>query len=326
MLKVRFSTSKILFTATVILLTVLFLTSCQPKKVEASADSILKSDTVTFTDALGREVEVKKSPERVAALIGSFADVWQLAGGKVCATAEDAWTDFGLELDGAVNIGTAHSTNAEKLLSTSPELVLASASTASNVNLLGTLEAAGISVAYFDVDCFEDYLHMLRICTELTGRHDLYKTNGLDVKSEIDAVKEEFKKMDISDSERTVLLLRASSGFVKAKGSRGTILGEMLYDIGCINIADSDTTLLDDLSIEAVIRRAPHRIFVVTMGDDTEKATQNVYSMMNENPAWMSLDAVKQNRIHFMDRKLFNIKPNAKWAQSYEQLFDIFKN
>lgn len=325
MLKVRFSTSNILFTATVILLTVLFLTSCQPKKVEASADSILKSDTVYFTDALGREVSVKKSPERVAALIGSFADVWQLAGGKVCATAEDAWDDFGLELPDAVNIGTAHSTNAEKLLSTSPDLVLASASTASNVKLLETLEAAGITVAYFDVDSFEDYLHMLRICTELTGRHDLYKTNGLDVKSEIDAVKEEFKKMDISDSERTVLLLRASSGFVKAKGSHGTVLGEMLSDIGCINIADSDTSLLEDLSVEAVLRSSPHRIFVVTMGDDTQKAADNFYAMIDGNAAWQSLDAVRHNRIHFMDRKLFNIKPNAKWRESYEQLCDIFK-
>ena len=325
MLKVRFSTSKLLFTATVILLTVLFLTSCQPKKAEASADSILKSDTVYFTDALEREVSVKKSPERVAALIGSFADVWQLAGGTVCATAEDAWDDFSLSLPDAVNVGTAHSTNAEKLLSTSPDLVLASASTASNVKLLETLEAAGITVAYFDVDSFEDYLHMLRICTELTGRHDLYKTNGLDVKAKIDAVKEEFKKMDISDSERTVLLLRASSGFVKAKGSHGTVLGEMLADIGCINIADSDTSLLEDLSVEAVLRASPDRIFVVTMGDDTETAVSNFYAMIDENPAWQSLDAVRLGKIHFMDRKLFNIKPNAKWQESYEQLCDIFK-
>ena len=67
----------------------------------------LGRDSVTFTDALGREVTVPKNPERVVSLLGSFADVWMLAGGKLCASAEDAWEDFGLELDDAVNIGGA---------------------------------------------------------------------------------------------------------------------------------------------------------------------------------------------------------------------------
>ena len=61
------------------------------------------------------------------------------------------------------------------------------------------------------------------------------------------------------------------------------------------------------------------------MGDDTETAVSNFYAMIDENPAWQSLDAVRLGKIHFMDRKLFNIKPNAKWQESYEQLCDIFK-
>ena len=32
-------------------------------------------NTVVFTDALGREVNIKKNPGQVAALLGSFADV-----------------------------------------------------------------------------------------------------------------------------------------------------------------------------------------------------------------------------------------------------------
>ena len=117
--------------------------------------------------------------------------------------------------------------------------------------------------------------------------------------------------------------LRASSTSVKAKGSSGTILGEMLKDLGCINIADSDKTLLDTLSAESVIRSEPYRIFVVTMGDDTDKALSNLSALMEKNPAWGTLEAVRENRLHLMDRKLFNIKPNAKWADSYEKLCNI---
>ena len=278
---------------------------------------------IIFTDALNREIHIEKSPERVAALIGSFADVWQLSGGSVCATAEDAWDDFGLELGDAVNIGGAHSPSVESLLSADPDFVIASASTASNVEMKETLENAGITVAYFDVDCFEDYLSMLDICTDITGRKDLYVQNGTMLQAQIDAIKEECLQANLPENERKILLLRASSGFVKAKGSEGTILGEMLADLGCINIADSDEALLENLSVESVIREEPYRIFVVTMGDDTETAIDNRTRMMDETPAWGSLEAVSENRLHIMDRKLFNIKPNAKWAEAYEQLSAI---
>ena len=41
--------------------------------------------------------------------------------------------------------------------------------------VLETLEAAGINVAYFEVNDFQDYLEVLRICTDITGRKDLYE-------------------------------------------------------------------------------------------------------------------------------------------------------
>ena len=280
-------------------------------------------DCITFTDALGREVTVPKKPQRVAALIGSFADVWVLAGGQLCAAADDAWADFELELPDAVNIGGAHSPNLELLFSANPDFVIASGSTASNVRLKETLEAAGITVAYFDVDNFEDYLAMLRICTDITGRDDLYETNGLAIQARIEAIKSQLGEKALPEDRRTVLLLRAHSGSVKAKGSEGTVLGEMLKDLGCINIADSDTSLLEALSVERVIRQEPYRILVVTMGDDTQKALENLNQMMGENPAWGTLRAVTEGRLHLMDRKLFNMKPNADWAESYEKLSKI---
>lgn len=289
----------------------------------AGAETVKESDTVTFTDALGRTVSVKKNPERTAALLGSFADVWTLAGGSLCAAAEDAWEDFGLDPEGAVNIGGAHSPSLELLLSAEPDFVLGSASTASNVEMLETLEAAGISAACFDVDNFDDYLAMLDICTDITGRKDLYEQNGLKIQEQIEAVRERYRKADIPEEERTVLILRASAGLIKAKGSSGTILGEMLSDMGCVNIADGDTALLENLSVEEVILRQPYRIFVVTMGDDTEAAMKSFENMLLENPAWGSLEAVKADRLHFMDKTLFNLKPNARWGEAYQKLYEI---
>ena len=303
-----------------IFLTLVLLALCG---CSAQPEANPAENAVVFTDALGRKVTIEKEPQRVAALIGSFADVWQLSGGTVCATAEDAWDDLGLEMGDAVSLGGAHSPSLETLLSTEPDFVIASASTSSNVEMKEVLENAGIPVAYFDVDCFEDYLNMLDICTDMTGRKDLYEQNGTRIAEQIEATREECAAADLTEKERTVLLLRAASTSVKAKNSEGTILGEMLKDLGCINIADSDETLLENLSVESVIRQEPYRIFVVTMGSDTEKAMDNLSRMMEENPTWGTLEAIRENRLYVMDRKLFNNKPNAKWAESYEKLSEI---
>ena len=296
----------------------LLLSSCS-----AASEQTPSEDAVRFTDALGREVSVKKSPSRVCALIGSFAEVWQLAGGSICAAAEDAWEDFGLELEGAVNIGGAHSPSAELVISSRPELVLASASTAADVSMCGLLENAGITVVYFDVDGFSDYLAMLRICTEITGREDLYEKNGMEISRRIEKLLDEASDASISGEERKILLLRVSSGTVKAKDSKSTVLGTMLCELGCINIADSEAGLLETLSVESVIKQDPYRIFAVTMGNDTKAAEDNLWRMLEENPAWGGLRAVKEGRVHVMDRALFNLKPNVRWADAYEILAQI---
>lgn len=307
--------------AFLISLTILTFYGCTTKNQNDLADN--ESNTVIFTDDLEREVTVSKNPKKVATLIGSFADVWTLAGGEICAAPEDAWSDFGLDLKNAVNIGGAHSPSLELLLSSEPDFVIASSSTAKNVEMKEVLENAGITVAYFDVDCFQDYLDMLDICTDITGRKDLYEQNGLNVQKKIEEIKEDMKSANIPEEKRTVLLLRGASGFVKAKNSEGTILGEMLADLGCVNIADSDKSLLENLSIESILKNDPYRIFVVTMGDDTDAAINSLKKIMNENPAWNELRAVKENRMHFMDKKLFNLKPNVRWADAYEQLYEI---
>lgn len=317
MLKRSLSANKILCLFTAVTLLASLLGGCSQ-----SNESSEISDTVTFTDALDRSVTVNKSPQRVAALLGSFADTWILSGGEICAAAEDAWDDYGLELKDAVNLGGAHSPSLESLLSADPDFVIASPSTKADVEMKETLENAGITVAYFDVDKFNDYLAMLKICTDITGRNDLYEQNGEKVKEEIEKIKKDFSSANLTEEKRTVLLLRTSASLLKAKGSEGTVLGEMLNDLNLINIADSDETLLENLSVESVIRQEPYRIFAVSMGDE-DAAKKNLSKTMEENPAWGKLDAVAQNRLHIMEKKLFNLKPNANWAKAYEELVEI---
>ena len=297
-------------------------TSDEDKKAASEGYDITAGASVdnpyTFTDDYGRSFTVT-SHNRVAAMIGSFADIWTSAGGEIVAAANDTWTNFDLGLsESVVNIGGILNPNTELLIAAQPDFVIASCNTDSNIALMSTLENAGITVAYFDVSNFSQYLNMLDHCTMITGRRDLYKTNGEDVKAQIDEV-----KRSMGDNHPKVLFIRAAASSVKAKGSTGSVGGEMLADLGCINIADSDKSLLDDLSLEAIVAADPDYIFVTTQGNDTEAAMKNFDKLVSDNPAWSSLRAVKESRYYVLDKKLYNLKPNAQWGKAYKQLAEI---
>lgn len=285
---------------------------------EETETEALEAEVVTFTDDLGREVTVS-DPGRVATLIGSFTDIWLLAGGEVVAAANDSWTSLELDLgEDVVNLGSILNPDLEQLIAAEPDFVIASANTDADIELEETLTQAGITVAYFAVSNFDDYLHMLDIATSITGRKDLYQENGLAVQEQIKQVKER-----IDGSAPTVLFLRTASGSIKAKGSKDNVGGEMLADLGCINIADQEESLLDDLSIEAIIGADPDYIFITTQGENTQAAMDTAEEQLLGNPAWSSLTAVQEGRYYVLDKHLYNLKPNAKWGQAYEQLADI---
>ena len=277
-------------------------------------------EAVTFTDDLDREITVAK-PSRVAALIGSFADVWCLAGGQgtLVAAADDSWTQFDLDLPETVeNLGAVKEPNVEKLLAAEPDFVLGSTKTAADVELLDLLEQSGIGVAYFDISSFADYLRMLEVCTWLTGCPERYTQYGADVQSQVEQA---IARQD--GSAPRVLYVRATGSSCKVKNSQGTVLGEMLASLGCVNIADSETGLLETLSMETILAEDPEHIFVVLQGSDTTKAEQTLELSLLSNPAWNELTAVREGRYHVMDQRLYNVKPNARWGEAYEKLADI---
>lgn len=299
----------------------LLLSACGGGPPEAEPETARSVASVSVTDDLNRTVTIPARPQRVAVLIGSFADVWCLAGGKesLVAAAGDAWTQFDLDLGPEVtDLGGVKEINTEALLAAQPDLVLASSNTDAGVALLDLLEEAGVSTAYFKVSSFEDYLRMLKICTELTGCPENYTRYGTEVQAEVESARRR-----VDGSAPTVLYVRATGASCKVKNSRDSVLGEMLADLGCVNLADSDASLLENLSLEVILERDPDFIFAVVQGSDPTKAEALLEATLLSHPAWSSLSAVREGRFHVMDQKLYNLKPNANWGTAYEELADI---
>lgn len=306
----------------VLLLMALLLASCAGPRPDPSPSPSpgAAEEPVSFTDDLGRTLELPP-PRRVAALIGSFADIWCLAGGRdtLIAAAGDAWTNFDLNLNAdTADLGSVKEPNLEVLLAARPDFVLASCNTQADLDLMAAFEDAGIPAAYFEVDSFADYLRMLDVCSRLTGCPERYEEYGAQVQARVEQA---VARQD--GSAPTVLYIRASGSSCTVKGSEGSVLGEMLAALGCVNVADREGALLENLSLEGVIAADPDYIFSVLQGADKDKAQAVLDSTLLSNPAWNSLRAVREGRFYTLDHTLYNLKPNARWGEAYEKLADI---
>lgn len=308
-----------------ILLVCMMVVACgcadNTKKAEPKKEKKVEStQNYTFTDDLGRKVTVNH-PKRVACLISSFSDIWALAGGvdQIVAATDATWRYLNLPLkEDVVNLGSSKELNLEELVACEPDFVLASCGTERNLELEQSLEQMGINVGYFSVDNFKDYLRVLKICTEITGCVENYEKNGTDVEKQVEKAK---KRVD--GSNPSALYIRATGSSCKVKDSKDSVLGEMMADLGCVNIADKENSLLEQLSMEKILEEDPEYIFVVLQSADPKEAEGILESTLLSNPAWKTLRAVKNGHYYVMDPNLYNLKPNARWGEAYEKLADI---
>ena len=282
---------------------------------------------VTLTDDAGREVTVS-SLERVVVCMGSFAKTWQLAGGSLVGTTADALADY--ELEGAENIasvGDFTAPNLEQILALDPTLVIMSAASAgrggqsSQTDLVEPLASAGVPVLTFKVTLFGDYLRMLRACCDLTGRYDLYYENGLATRDRIDEVLAAAAQARSESGEEvpTCLIMTTYSGGTRVLNS-STQSGAAAADLGAMNLADQNPSLLKDYSLESVVALDPKFIFVMAMGNDTEAAERALKEQTEDNPAWAGLTAVREGRFITLDPELFQYKPLEAWDEMYRTM------
>lgn len=295
------------------LLTALFLLcSC-------SAQPISEEKQISFTDSMNHLVSLDKTPETVAVLFSSYAEIWNLAGGTVSVTVgESVERGFAPLETPLVDDGAGKTIDMELLLAAQPDFVIGSADIDAQVEACGLLRQAEIPAALFRVDTFSDYLSMLKICTQITGDAQAYETHGTAVKEHIDAILAAAQTQQ--SQQKDILFIRAGSQYsaTKAKRAPDHFVCIMLDELGAHNIADEAEVLLDGLSLEEILLQDPDHIFLTTMG--SEQAAVSYIGELFSQDGWKDMTAVKQEHYTFLEKELFHFKPNARWAEAYELL------
>lgn len=253
---------------------------------------------------------------RVACLNSSLADLWTLAGGTVDITVAEA-VERGFASADALLCGSAsgRDINLEVLVASRADLVIGSADTASHVRLASFLDSNGIDVLLFRQDCFDDFLSAFRILTSMTEREDLFEKYGSGQERGIEEVIMQAERHSIKPR---VLFIRAGSAFasVRAKRASDHFAAGIIEDLGAVNVADEYSALTDMLSLEAVMKGDIDMIFIVIQGD--EEAGRAYMEKLFSRPGWRDIPAVRQGKVHYLERELFHYKPNGRWLEAYE--------
>lgn len=309
---------KSIIIAVVIVVLLIFISGAvETNKPESSGEYF------TFTDSEGEIVELSHKPQKTAVLFSSLAECWIEAGGEVYVTVGES-VERGLvkEETELVDKGAGKTVDTEKLISLEPDFVICSADIASHRDVASALKKAKIPVAMLRMDTFEDYLTILRTLTKITGKTENYEQFGENAKSEIEQIISGGKR----ENNPKILFVRSGSSYssAKAKKADDNFAAKILEDLGCINIADKAETLLDNLSAEVILKENPQYIFVSVMGDyDNSKAYMQELLAKKE---YASLDAVKNGRVYFLPKELFQYKPCGRWAESYRYISSILNN
>lgn len=280
----------------------------------------ITKDKVSFIDGSGAKVDLSKNPKRTIVLFASYVDIWIQNGGNLVGMVEP---QAGKEIAGTEEVETVGKTGAfslEKIISLEPELVILSANTSSQAELIPSLKETGIQVLALDYTFKEDYFKTVKLFTALNNRDDLYQENAVKIQKEIENIISMVPKED----HPKVFIMFASSKSIKSRGT-GTTLGQMLSDLKTINIADLDKVTLEDkdFSMETIIKEDPDFIFVQRMGSEDQTVLDKIKEEVQSNPAWSSLSAVKNDRYILLPKDLYTYKANERYPEAYRKLAEI---
>jgi iron complex transport system substrate-binding protein len=264
-------------------------------------------------DDLGREVTLEKKPERIVVTSASFLEPLHEVGGDVVGRP-DSKTKMPDYAKDKVSVGKVYQIDVEKVLACEPDLVIINKGM--NEKLVETLEASGIKTLVVDMKSYEDVKREVALFAQLTGEKEKGEALISSMDKKIQSVKEK-----IPQEKRRVSIIHSTNQGLTVQLS-GSIAGSIAEMLGWENVAGDMTPLEKDpdsapYSLESMVEKNPELLFVTSMGK-LEEIKASMDATMAENPAWQSVEAVRQGKVYYLPQDLFLLSPGIHYPEAVE--------
>lgn len=260
----------------------------------------------TFIDEMGRKIEVKENPSRIVSLAPHLTEILYDLGLGDRIVGVTQYSDYPEEAKSKPRIGSYVKLNIEKIVSLSPDLVVAT-SDGNPKAVVDKLEELGIPVFVIKVGSIKDIYVNIRSIARVTGRDTRGEEVALALEKRINEIR---KKIEGQKKLKVFFQLGANPLYT---ASAGTFIDDLITMAGCINIAGEETVKYPAYSMEEVLKRNPDVIFTVLMGSQRGKKVRHLWEK------WTSLEAVKNDRIYRIEPDIIN-RPSARIADGLEAI------
>ncbi|MDY4474619.1 ABC transporter substrate-binding protein [Mitsuokella sp.] len=296
------------------LLTLLVAAGCGSQASAPQASSGDKAFAVIH-DAMGREVTLTKKPERIVVTSASFLEPLHEVGGDVVGRP-DSKTKMPEYAKDKASVGKVYQIDVEKVLACEPDLVIVNKGM--NEKLVDTLESNGIQTIVLDMKSYDDVKNEVQVLAQITGEPQKGEQLIHDMDAKIQAIKDKIPQ----DAHRVSILHTTNQGLsVQLEGS---IAGCTARLLGWDNVAAGMTPLEKNpdaapYSLETLVEQNPEILFITSMGK-LEEAKAGMEQTMTENPAWQTVDAVKNGRVYYLPQDLFLLSPGIHYPEAVETM------
>lgn len=271
--------------------------------------------TVTYRNADGQAVTIRKHPKRTVVLLTSLLDLWVEAGGR--AVGRNSTRQFvPAHLRELPQVGTFANLNVERVLALRPDLVI-SADLGNIRMLMPVLAANGIDLALLDYTNYFDYRAIFTLFGRLNGTEAKCRRILDGVQRDVDTIVAKTR----GRPSPTVLIVFATPNIINCElpNSHTGVMLEMLGGTNVVAEARFGKRMRVNFSLERIVQRDPDLILVNTMGD-IDKSRDRLTRDLSGNAAWATLRAVREGQMHLLPKALFLYKPNADFPRSLRYL------
>ncbi len=203
---------------------------------------------LTITDDLGTEVTIDSEPEKAVSLSPSCTEILFAIGAGDRVSGRTDYCDYPAEAAEVPSVGSYSDPNMELIIAQSPDVVFASDYIDDSIR--SQLEELGANVIVFSANDVNGTERDIELAGQIMNCSDQAKEITRTMTSTLDALKE-----TIADEAGTKSAF-IDLGFYYSAGT-GSLLGNMLNDLGVINIADDSGELWPQLSVETIIEKNP---------------------------------------------------------------------
>jgi ABC-type Fe3+-hydroxamate transport system substrate-binding protein len=249
------------------------------------------------TDEAGRKVTVPDHPHRVICLVPSVTDaIFALGSGDDVVAVSD-YTTYPPEALKKPSVGSLVKPSIETILSFHPDLVVGTQIPGSSETAT-QLEAVGIPVYLVDPHGLAGILQSVAHLGEALNRVPQAAALNASLRKRIEAV----KARTVGKPAPRVLVPVWYDPIITI--GKHAFITEIIEAAGGRSVTDDLVPDWPQVSMEAVLTRAPDALLLVRGGKVTMSALQN-------RPGWSSLRAVKEGKVYYVSSGIEDPSPVA---------------